>query len=174
MLTNKEKKILENIKNEKKEFIDLLVKENVIPKDFFTRINKINKEINDFLIEINNSDTLDVMSIIKFINKLILDKVYLNKITSSTNFLKWKFNLIKSQTKLKLQKDLYNDGKIPKEINDILLDKMDNLNSYYNIILDIITKAKDTKDLLDTTIVSLQSIMKNVSFEYINANNINK
>jgi hypothetical protein len=40
---------------------------------------------------------------------------------------------------------------------------------YYNLLLDILNSIKQTKDSIDTTIIALQSQLKNTSQEYINA-----
>jgi len=46
---------------------------------------------------------------------------------------------------------------------------MEQINAYYNIVQDILSKVKLTKDTIDTTIIALQSQLKNVTFEYLNS-----
>jgi hypothetical protein len=46
---------------------------------------------------------------------------------------------------------------------------MDDFVAFQNIIQDLLIKIKNTKDLVDSTIMVLQSQLKNISFEYINA-----
>jgi len=175
-MENKSKKILNIIKEDKKDYMIELYDQKVFPKDLFKVIEKTNNEIEDFLKKIILEDNIDYEKVSNFINKLLLKKVYFNKIISSTQYLKTKINTIKSQTKINTMKENFSDWKFQDKnlLWDIIINKMDDINSYYAIIQDILNNIKDIKDVIDTTIISLQSQLKNVTFEYLNASKINK
>lgn len=170
-ISEKEKKILKEINIDKESLVRDLIKTNILPNDIFKRIENINILINTEMVKIINNEVVDYKNISNFINKLIVEKVYLNKVISSTYFLKWKISHIKSQTKMQTITENFDDGVIQNKslTGDLTNLKMEWLTSYYNVIQDSLAKIKDTKDLLDTTIISLQSQLKNVTFEYINA-----
>jgi len=166
-----EKKIINKIEKEKKEYIEELIKLNIISKDFFKKINEIVLKIETNMKEIEKDDILDMLKISKLLNQLILDKVFLTKQINSINYFKWKYDVVKSNTKLKIITESYKDGEIIWRWNnsDLVTIKLDNLSSFQNLIQDILVKIKNVKDLIDTTIMVLQSQLKNISFEYINA-----
>jgi len=175
-MENKSKKILNIIKQDKKDYLTELYEQKVLPKDLFKVIDKTNNEIESFLQKIIKEENVDYDNISNFINKLLLKKVYFNKIISSTQYLKTKIATIKSQTKINTMKENFSDWKIQDKslLWDIIIDKMDDINSYYAIIQDTLANIKDIKDVIDTTIISLQSQLKNVTFEYLNSSKINK
>lgn len=170
-------KLLNDANKNKSEITKYMYENNIIPKDIFKKIESTFdyiQEYNDKILSENG--LLTPADINLYIVKMINDKVYFSRIVPSTNYLKWKLDTIKSELNLKeTVKYLNDDENISKtNIKDMLNMKMDVYNSYYNLLKDIISRIDEVKRTLDTTISSMQSILKNTSFEYNNANKINR
>ena len=168
---SKEAGLIKHINEEKKEYLKEVFSQTNIPTDIFSRIEKVEWMINKQMETLINNESVDYKNLSIFINTLIMEKVYFNKILSSTNYLKWRFEVIKANTKLKAISDSYDDGVIWLKwtTTDHVVIKMEQINAYYNIVQDILSKVKLTKDTIDTTIIALQSQLKNVTFEYLNS-----
>lgn len=171
----KENTLITNIINDQKEYMEELIKLWFFSKTLDTNIEKCYNLINTELLKVISKEIVDQKEITNLINKLILFKLAFNKEISATNYLKWKLDVVKANTKLSLIKNWFDDWEIVKWNNgEQLVIKSEHLSSYYNVMSDKIVEIKSIKDLIDTTIISLQSQLKNLSFEYINANKISE
>lgn len=170
ILSEQQLKIINKINSEKDEYFQELVNQKVFPKDISSKLDDINETINKSFIEINNDEFIDFWKLRKILNQLILDKTYLSKQISSINYLKWKLDVVKSNTKISTIVWSFNDWEIWLKWNtsDYTVVKMEGISSYVNLINDILNQIKTTKELIDTSIMAIQSQMKNTTFEYLN------